>query len=572
MANVHERISEYRKFGSKLGLERMEALCGLIGNPQDSLRVIHVAGTNGKGSVCRYIYEVLRALGYRVGIYASPYITEFGERMEVDGAYISESELQEVAEEVFAAAEQVARGEIPEACGEPDENAVSACGETGVGQPTEFEVVTAMAFLWYARKGTDFVVMEVGLGGRGDSTNVVKAPLLSVITSVSLDHIEQLGNTIAEIAAEKAGIIKAGVPVICGAAGEAARVIAKRAYEVSAPLTDAAKYAEKARRRARSVWDALRTENERAPEAEASEEARAYAGGLNWPKDGGYLEQDNNKGYARAGQENGSLTRVLAPTSDGMAVRPIDAVWQVVTADIDAVRYGDIELAMAGAHQAENAVIAMTAIENLRRRNLVTATADGVRAGFRRARLPGRFEVFALARGGPGDMNAAAPQNSAKETGSATGKPPLPIVLDGAHNASGAAALAAAVRGSLSGAAITTVVGILSDKDVDAILWHIYWFSDHIILTRPANDRAADPSGLADRIARLSSEFSCGCGDPSCGRCGVSAGPFYRICPDPAEALHHAISKAEKTDGGAVVVCGSLYLISTVRNTLLFSK
>ncbi|MDR1068536.1 MAG: bifunctional folylpolyglutamate synthase/dihydrofolate synthase, partial [Clostridiales Family XIII bacterium] len=236
--NIYAKIAEYNTFGSKLGLERMAALCELLGDPQDELRVIHVAGTNGKGSVCRYIYEVLRALGYRAGLYASPFVTEFGERIEADGEMITPGELERVAAEVFAAADSVAL--------------------TEAGQPTEFEVVTAMAFLWYARKNLDFVVLEVGLGGRGDSTNVVKAPLASVITSVSLDHTNVLGTTVAEIAAEKAGIIKAGCPVICGASGEAAKVVARTAYEIGAPLTDAAKYAADAGTRARSVWDAMR--------------------------------------------------------------------------------------------------------------------------------------------------------------------------------------------------------------------------------------------------------------------------------------------------------------------------
>jgi dihydrofolate synthase/folylpolyglutamate synthase len=322
---------------------------------------------------------------------------------------------------------------------------------------------------------------------------VVKAPLLSIITSVSEDHMEQLGSTVAEIAAEKAGIIKPDVPVICGAAGEAARVVANRAYEVGAPLVDATKFAKKAQRRARPVWDALRED---------------------------------------AGAEGA----------------PLDTVMQVVTADIDGVRYGDIELSMAGAHQLDNAVIAMAAIENLRRRDLIRAESDGVRAGFRRAHLPGRFEVFAVPQG--------------------AGKPPLPVVLDGALNASGAAALAAAVRSSLSGGSITAVVGILSDKDVYAILRQVYWFSDHIILTRPPNARAEEPPVLMERVLRISAEFSCGCGEPSCAICNEQA-PLCSVCPEPNHALSDAISRASKQDRGAVVVCGSLYLVSAIRKELL---
>jgi folylpolyglutamate synthase/dihydrofolate synthase len=217
---AQERIGEYIKFGSKLGLERMEALCDLLGNPERNLKVVHVAGTNGKGSVCRYIYESLLALGYSAGIFTSPYVTDFRERIEANGEMISEEELEELTELVITAAKKL------EDQGDP---------------PTEFEIITAIGFLFFARKSLDFTILEVGLGGRGDSTNIVKSPLVSIITGIALDHMDRLGNTLAEIAYEKAGIIKEGCPVISGATGDAAKVIAKKAYEVHAPLIDVSK-------------------------------------------------------------------------------------------------------------------------------------------------------------------------------------------------------------------------------------------------------------------------------------------------------------------------------------------
>lgn len=207
-----DKIHEFQRFGSILGLERMNSLLKLLGNPQDELKIIHVAGTNGKGSTCRYIYSVLQAAGYKTGLYTSPFLEFFNERIELDGKYISDDDLAEYTDRVLKCAEMmVARGEQ---------------------SPTEFEVITAIAFLYFKEKGCDFAVMEVGLGGSGDSTNVCKSPLISVITSISYDHTDRLGNTLAEIAAEKAGIIKEGCPVVTSAeADEALTVIEEKAAE-----------------------------------------------------------------------------------------------------------------------------------------------------------------------------------------------------------------------------------------------------------------------------------------------------------------------------------------------------
>lgn len=207
-----EKIHEFERFGSILGLERMKRLLRLLGNPQEELKVIHVAGTNGKGSVCRYIYSVLQAAGYKAGIYISPFLENFNERIEFDGQYISDEELNFYTDKVL--------------------KAVKVMTDNEEQSPTEFEVVTAIAFLYFKEKNCDYLVLEVGLGGSGDSTNVCKSPLVTVITSISMDHMDRLGNTIEEIAAEKAGIIKDGCPVITSAKDiRALRVIEKKAEE-----------------------------------------------------------------------------------------------------------------------------------------------------------------------------------------------------------------------------------------------------------------------------------------------------------------------------------------------------
>ncbi|MBP3384434.1 MAG: bifunctional folylpolyglutamate synthase/dihydrofolate synthase [Firmicutes bacterium] len=217
-----ERIHQFDRFGMILGLERMNMLLDRLGHPEKDLKVIHVAGTNGKGSVCRYMYEALRENGYKVGLYTSPFIECFNERIQFDGGMISDEEL---AVYTKMAVEQT-----------------EAMVAEGYDSPTEFEVVTAVAFLYYAAKQTDFVILEVGLGGTGDSTNVIEKPLISIITSISFDHTDRLGNTLAEIAGEKAGIIKPGVPVVSNVTQqEAAKVIAKKAYECDAKFYDATK-------------------------------------------------------------------------------------------------------------------------------------------------------------------------------------------------------------------------------------------------------------------------------------------------------------------------------------------
>ncbi|MBQ8163692.1 MAG: folate family ECF transporter S component [Clostridia bacterium] len=197
----------------KPGLERITELCKKLGDPQDKLKFIHVAGTNGKGSFCAMISSVLKANGYKVGTYTSPYVKVFNERMAINGQMISNEELAKITEYVKPFADEMS------------------------DKPTEFELITAIAFEYFARNNCEYVVLECGLGGRLDSTNVIKTPILSVITGISLDHISILGDTIEKIAFEKAGIIKKGVPCLwCGENEKAEDVIKKVANELEAPF------------------------------------------------------------------------------------------------------------------------------------------------------------------------------------------------------------------------------------------------------------------------------------------------------------------------------------------------
>ena len=200
--------------GSRPGLERITELLAGLGNPQDKLRFIHVAGTNGKGSFCAMTESVLRAAGYRTGLFISPFIKEFNERICVNGKPIGNAEL--------AAATAVVR---------PVADAMAVA-------PTEFELITAIGFVHFVQVGCDVVVLETGMGGRLDSTNVIRDPLATVITGIAMDHTAFLGDTVEKIAAEKAGILKKGAPVLWGGRDPVARrVIEARAAEVGVPLT-----------------------------------------------------------------------------------------------------------------------------------------------------------------------------------------------------------------------------------------------------------------------------------------------------------------------------------------------
>ncbi|MBO7197121.1 MAG: bifunctional folylpolyglutamate synthase/dihydrofolate synthase [Clostridia bacterium] len=200
-------------FFCKPGLERIKELCRGLGDPQDGLKFIHVAGTNGKGSVCAMTDSILRSAGYKVGLYTSPYVLQFNERMRINGENIPDERLAQLTERVKAVAANMS------------------------DSPTEFELITAIAFLYFKEENCDIVVLEVGMGGRLDATNIINTPLLSVITGIAIDHTAFLGNTVEQIAMEKAGIIKSGLPVIFGGENSAAEaVIATEADKMNAVL------------------------------------------------------------------------------------------------------------------------------------------------------------------------------------------------------------------------------------------------------------------------------------------------------------------------------------------------
>lgn len=435
--NILNRISEFERFGAVLGMERLTELLHRLGDPQTGLKYIHVAGTNGKGSVCKFLEKGLAACGYRVGLYISPAIECFNERIQCGGRYITEDELERFGWQAVRAAESMT--------------------EDGLASPTEFEVVMAITFLFFQDQQPDIVVLECGMGGEGDATNIIRQPMACIITSVSFDHMEVLGNTLAEIAATKAGIIKDGAPVISNVKDrEPAAEIARAAYRKGCRLYDVSKI------RCSTDWE------------------------------------------SPAGQQ--------------------------VSMEILGTDYSEIGISMVGRHQAENLKTAVAAIEVLRRSGQIRVERSRLYAGLKEAVQPGRFEVI---RG--------------REEWLRDGTFAPMVILDGAHNEAGAAALEETMERLFADRRILLVTGILADKEVDRMLEHFTRITGRIIATAPDSPRRLAAEKLAEKLGSFGAE------------------PLA-VAEDPAAAL--AEVKRIKDEYDVVLFAGSLYLIGPIRRMM----
>ena len=203
---IVDRLNRISQFAPSTGVERGRRVLRNCGNPEKDLKIIHVAGTNGKGSTCAYIAQILQSNGYKTGLFTSPHLVDIRERIKINGQMISKSDFEEAY------------------------NAVENCRTQELAY---FDYMLVMAMYYFKKQVVDYVVMETGLGGRLDATNAIENPVISVITTISLEHASILGDTVEKIAAEKAGIIKQGTPVVLsGVVKEAARVIKSRAEEM----------------------------------------------------------------------------------------------------------------------------------------------------------------------------------------------------------------------------------------------------------------------------------------------------------------------------------------------------
>ncbi len=422
--SYEETITELyglKRLGIRPGLRSIKALLRLLGSPEKGLRTVHIAGTNGKGSTAAMMESVLRAAGYRTGLYTSPHLSDFSERIQTAGRPIKRGSLVRIAGRVLGAAAELRE-------------------RSGL-ETTFFEAATAMAFLHFRDQGVDLAVMETGMGGRLDATNVT-LPAVTIITNVDIDHSACLGGSVEAIAEEKAGILKRGVPLVTGALlPEAAAVISKRAAEAGA--------------------------------------APVFR-----PGSGFTCEERPEEGFDYRGP--------------GFSLK-------------------GLETGLFGAHQKENAAVALTAL-GLLSADFPAVGEAALRAGLKAVRWPGRFE----------EINRA-PR----------------VILDCAHNPAGAGALAGALGRVLAPKTpVTLVAGISADKDIKGILGHLLPLARRVIFTEARTERAA-PLGVLIEAARA-------LGRESSGYVGV------------AEAMGAAM--AGLLPGEVIVAAGSVFVVGEARD------
>ena len=407
----------------KLGLSRTRDLLALLGNPQKQLRFVHVAGSNGKGSTCAMLERILREAGYVTGLYPSPYIEDFRERIQVSGEYITEEALCRITARVKELAD-----------GMED-------------HPTQFELITAIGMTYFAEKKCDLVVLEVGLGGLFDSTNVIDAPEAAVITNIGLEHTEYLGNTLAEIAANKCGIIKSGSDVVCYEnLPEVMEVVRRTCSEKGCPLHIA--------RFGRIV------------PVESSLYGQTFRFLKNCNKATSEDDCHTGAGTVTGG---GAVTGVGAGTVPSQAERG------------EEIEHGEetlIRLALLGEYQLHNAATVLTTVEALRGRGFVIPE-EAVKAGMEKVKWPARFEVLSHR--------------------------PL-FILDGGHNPQCAGALAESIRAFLpgsegsSGGKIVFLMGMLADKDYRAVIDIISPFAAAFVCLTPDSPRALPAQKLSEEL------------------------------------------------------------------------
>ena len=409
------------QFGIRLGMDRIKQLLLVLGHPENKIKTIHVAGTNGKGSVTSMVTQILLEAGLHVGKFTSPHLVAYNERIQLDGRDISEEDFAGILTIVRDFAEDLVKNQACE-------------------QPTQFEILTAAAFHYFALQKVDYAVIEVGMGGLWDSTNLIK-PLVSVITNVALDHTKVLGSTVEEIALQKAGIIKEKVPVVTAAEGKALGPIQVMSAFKQAPI---------------------------------------------------YVYGQSFKGTEISSSIDGQTFTLQAGTNYA----------------------SDYEIALPGAHQIPNAVLAIVAAKIVSHQDS-RITEQHLHLGAAHTRWPGRLEKI-----------ASSPD----------------VILDGAHNPDGALALRAALDKFYPGKKVYFIFGMMGDKAIEEVIGILFRPSDTVYTVRAdAGERAADAAALAERI-------------------GSRAVPEASIW----EAFQRACAAADK--GEPVCICGSLYLVGTFKS------
>jgi dihydrofolate synthase/folylpolyglutamate synthase len=408
----YERTPAAAQAARVWNLDRIAYMLQAVGNPHLGTKFLHIAGTRGKGSTAAVTASILTSAGYRTGLYTSPHLLCFRERIRIDGEMIPEAELASLVEETQPIVEEMSGSEI--------------------GAPSFFDVYTFLALMYFARKKVDFAILEPGLGGRLDATNVV-TPIACAITRIGVDHIEELGNTLAQIAGEKAGIIKPGVPVVTSEQPDEAMEVLERIC----------------RERRCSLVSAPRVEITHADEY-------------------------------------------------GQKLR---------------VNELELECPLLGAHQAENVAVAIGLIGQIRQMGF-SIPDEAIIEGVRSVRWPGRFQIV---RRNPH------------------------VILDGAHDETGAKALVATMRSLFPGRRVILVFGMVRGHDPEAVVSQLSPLADRIFITAASSPRAVDSEALR-RIA----------------------GGLIRV--PVSEAIEEAMREAGKED--VVLITGSLYVVGEAMTAL----
>lgn len=415
---IHARL----KLGIKPGLRRMEWMMEKLAHPERELKAVHVGGTNGKGSTVTYLRSIFQAGGYSVGTFTSPYIEQFNERISVNGSPVRDEEILQLANIIKPLADEL--------------------DQTELGGPTEFEVITAMAFYYFARiRPVDIVVFEVGLGGRFDSTNII-SPLLSVITNIGLDHTNILGTTYEEIAFEKAGIIKKETAAFTAVKRpDALGVIEKKAEEMKAPLFKI------------------------------------------------------NEQFTVCSHES-------LPRGERFSIRMSQRILE------------NLEIAMIGEHQTENAALAVMAACYVNEHSEFSIGESAIKKGLKQAYWPGRFEIIS--------------------------EHPF-VVMDGAHNDEGITALVHELEHRYRGLRIQVVFAALKDKKLDEMIGKLDQVADQITFVSFDFPRATSAETLYE----------------------ISKSGHKSVNENWQQAIRENMAKIEA--GSLLVITGSLYFISVAK-------
>ena len=556
-----EYINTPRWLASRLGLERIRELLDRLGRPQDRLNFVHVAGTNGKGSTCAFTASILAEAGFKTGLFTSPYVETFHERIRVNGCNISDEDLTAATLRVRECAE--------------------AMEAEGGEHPTEFELMTAVALVHFAHVGCDIVVLEVGLGGRLDSTNVIAAPEVAVIVSIALDHTNLLGNTLAEIAHEKAGIVKEGSTVVSWPQEPSAMEVVEDAvrrvgdklvvpdfsmlsvgkvvgasceaaleHEGHTPCSDSPRYAAELRAEHAPRAQELQAGAEGGSTCEAGDPARE-APCSNSPRFAAELRAEHvapaqklqvsssiDAGFGgrmpravphEPNVPSGAFVRAQDCLSTAYAHRtPVSQVASAVPMRQFSYRGCEYATRLLGLYQPSNAAMAIEIAGVLRERGWEIPD-EAIARGIAETRWPARFEVL--------DQPAGMPT----------------VVIDGGHNPQGAGVLADSLRDVFPDKRPVFLVGILADKDYRSMLRAVAPLASAFVCVTPPNPRALDAADLAETIRE------------ACDELGV------RATVEVAGDFDGAVSAARRIAGSEGLICafGSLYSIADVKAVFL---